>query len=213
MVRIEYASPEEIDIRPERVKAYFGSKSGYYADELQVRDEIDELVDYYIKDIKQRLACKACYDRFPVSYKGDHVDMVFLKEKSWTIKQYLRNCDEIILFAATIGFDADRLIHKYSGFMILNALVADAVSSAAAEAWCNLLCSRFKEREAARGNITLPRFSIGYGDTDLAWQKNICSVLASRSKIGVYVTDSMVLIPSKSVTAVVPVKTNKKIER
>ncbi len=206
MVRIEYASPDEIDIKPENVRRFFGIKTGYRVEELQNRDECEELIEYYINDIKQRLACKACYDRFPVKYDGDFVDMVFLRETEPYIKLYLRGCEEVILFAATIGFDADRLIHKYSGFMILNALIADAVSSAAAEAWCNLLCKRFKEREALKGNVAMPRFSIGFGNSDLSWQKNICRVLASRSKIGVYVTDSMLLLPSKSVTAIVPVK-------
>ncbi len=206
MVRIEYATADEIEIKPEKVKAFFGIRSGYRVDELQNRDECNELIEYYTNDIKQRLACKACYDRFPVKYDGDYIDMVFLRDTAPMIKAYMHDCEEVILFAATIGFDADRLIHKYSGFMVLNALVADAVSSAATEAWCNLLCSRFKEREASKGNVTMPRFSIGYGETDLAWQKNICRVLASRSKIGVYVTDSMVLLPSKSVTAVVPIK-------
>jgi hypothetical protein len=48
-----------------------------------------------------------------------------------------------------------------------------------------------------------PRFSPGYGDFDLSVQTNICDVLKTGKTIGVTLTDSLLMMPSKSVTAVV----------
>ena len=50
---------------------------------------------------------------------------------------------------------------------------------------------------------TKPRFSPGYGDFDISYQKNIFSCLNSEKYIGLTLTDSMLMVPSKSVTAVV----------
>ena len=48
-----------------------------------------------------------------------------------------------------------------------------------------------------------PRFSAGYGDLSLSVQKDIFSVLDCARKIGLTLNDSLIMSPSKSVTAVV----------
>ena len=48
-----------------------------------------------------------------------------------------------------------------------------------------------------------PRFSPGYGDLSLEVQKEIFSLLDCPRKIGVSLGDSLLMTPSKSVTAII----------
>ena len=54
----------------------------------------------------------------------------------------------------------------------------------------------------ARGLYLTDRFSPGYGDLPLTVQKDLCGVLDTRRTLGLTVNESMLLIPEKSVTAV-----------
>lgn len=56
------------------------------------------------------------------------------------------------------------------------------------------------ERE---GYYFRPRFSPGYGDFSIAHQGEILRLLDSAKKIGLSMTESSMLIPTKSVTAVI----------
>ena len=167
----------------------------------------DSLIADCISEVKERLSLKACAERFPVSYENGMVITDFFAESTDKIGKYMHKCQEIKLFAATVGFDVDRLVEKYNSISMLKAYITDAVASTAIEKWCELLCSRFAEREAHKGNVLLPRFSIGYGNTNIGIQKNICDVLKTKEKIGLYLTDSMLMLPQKSVTAIIPVIT------
>ena len=48
-----------------------------------------------------------------------------------------------------------------------------------------------------------PRFSPGYGDLPLTLQPEICAALDVQRRLGIHVTESLLMIPSKSVTAVI----------
>ena len=59
-------------------------------------------------------------------------------------------------------------------------------------------------REAAeRGLFLRPRFSPGYGDFSLEHQREFFRILEVQKKIGVTLTESLLMMPSKSVTAVI----------
>ena len=50
------------------------------------------------------------------------------------------------------------------------------------------------------------RFSPGYGDFDLKYQKDILEYLDANKKIGISLTDSLMMIPTKSITAIIGIK-------
>ena len=59
-----------------------------------------------------------------------------------------------------------------------------------------------KEAEE-EGYFLRPRFSPGYGDFPLEFQRNIGDLLQMAKNIGITLTDSLLMMPSKSVTAVI----------
>jgi 5-methyltetrahydrofolate--homocysteine methyltransferase len=66
------------------------------------------------------------------------------------------------------------------------------------------LCDEFCKDIKAELNVNLkPRFSPGYGDLDLSCQKDIFKLLDCSKKIGLTLNDSLLMSPTKSVTAFV----------
>jgi len=61
-------------------------------------------------------------------------------------------------------------------------------------------------QELASGEGLVSRFSPGYGDLPLDYQRTLLSVLDTSRKIGVSLTDSLLMVPSKSVSAIVGVR-------
>ena len=64
--------------------------------------------------------------------------------------------------------------------------------------------------EAVKGNLLSPRYSPGYGDVPLSVQKDICRELDCAKTVGITLTESLLMIPEKSVTAVIGIR--KKVE-
>ena len=60
-----------------------------------------------------------------------------------------------------------------------------------------------RERAAAAGKYARPRFSAGYGDFELSAQTEIFHALDCQRKIGLTLNDSLLMSPSKSVTAII----------
>ena len=114
----------------------------------------------------------------------------------------LRDCEEAVFFAVTLGAEADRLISQYSRRDISQGALMEAAATALIEEYCDQ-CQQELEAQLNKEAKTLrPRFSPGYGDFDIKHQKDMVSLLDLPRQIGVTLTDGGMLAPSKSVTAV-----------
>ena len=78
-------------------------------------------------------------------------------------------------------------------------MAADALASASAEAWC----ARVNALLPADGLYLRPRFSPGYGDLPLDFQRTLLGVLDSQRKAGISLSESLLMVPQKSVSAIV----------
>ena len=157
------------------------------------------LYDEVLKELDGKLSYKVCCVEAQVKITGKICDFGFFKAESEKLSQNLDGCKKVILFAATLGVEIDRLIAKYGALSPAKALILDAFGNERIEALCNTFCNELKEN-----NLTLkPRFSPGYGDLAIEVQKEIFSVLGCQKKIGLTLNDSMLMSPSKSVTAFV----------
>ena len=169
-----------------------------------VRGEADEnLLDLYQKAcslLAEHVKPKAVYAPVTLEYYDNGVIIEGEKIESSGLKKFLKGDKEVALMAATAGIEADRLINRYSMVEPSLALMIDALSAAAVEALCNKLCKGCFCVEEQR------RFSPGYGDFPIEYQKRITEILSTPLNIGVTLTNSLMLTPSKSVTAVVPIK-------
>ena len=117
---------------------------------------------------------------------------------------FLRNGDKFLL-CGTVGGAFERWHRRLSAVSAADALIAQAIGTAAVEKTMDEL-----EREISStlppGETLYPRRSPGYGKMKLAMNREIIERLDAAKRIGVSFTDSMTLLPSKSVTAVCEVK-------
>ena len=120
-----------------------------------------------------------------------------------SIRALLRGCDGVILMAATLGAEVDLLLRRESRRNLVDAAMLDALANTAIENVCDNLCLDLAQAVAPR--MLTPRFSPGYGDFPLAQQAAFCSVLDVSRRIGVSLTSGSLMVPQKSVTALLGV--------
>lgn len=117
----------------------------------------------------------------------------------------LANCHEAVLLAATLGAESERLLLREQTRSAADALILDAALSAAVEAVCDQTEETLRGELAAQGLYLTDRFSPGYGDMPLSQSKEICEVLNAGRAIGLTVSRNGILMPRKSVTAIMGV--------
>jgi len=128
---------------------------------------------------------------------------------------HIRDCKIAVLLAATLGTGADILLRRYSALDMGKALIAQAVCTAMIERYCDMVISEITQNPRLEELYPVLRFSPGYGDFDIKWQKDVLKLLNAEKRIALSLSDGYMLIPSKSVTAVIGFskeKTNKKYE-
>ena len=118
-----------------------------------------------------------------------------------TAQRMLAQCGQAVLLACTLGTKFDAMVRSAQARDMARAVILDACGSALVEQGCDEA-----ERDiAARfpGLYLTDRFSPGYGDLPLSLQPAICAVLDAERRVGIHVTSSFLMNPSKSVTAVI----------
>lgn len=156
---------------------------------------------------KELLSCaspRACYTEGDVVRKDDgNLEIFGIEIKSRSLSKNLDGCSRVFLFAATLGAGVDRLLSRYGAVSASKAVALDALASALIEDFCdeveNTITHDLKKR---------PRFSAGYGDLDLSLQKELFGVLSAPKSIGLTLSDSYMMIPTKSVSAIVGILDN-----
>ena len=123
--------------------------------------------------------------------------------KSGNLAGHLSGCRRVALLAATLGTEADTLLRRYSIQDMEKAVIAQAVCAAMIEAYCGEIENEINQKPMVSGLCPTTRFSPGYGDFDIAHQKDIIRLLNCDRRIGLTLTDGYMLIPSKSVTAII----------
>jgi len=117
------------------------------------------------------------------------------------IQNFLKNIDKIILMAATLGQQVDRFLIYTQKRSILEGTLADAIASAYVENLCDALQATLSQEYNINGRI-----SCGFHDFSIETQPDILKALDTPKAIGLYCNESLLMLPSKSVTAVMGVK-------
>ena len=180
---------------------------GYYGvtpDESMMRE-----IDQCINELEKVITPRFVYDRFGLLQKeeGDGSVLSFggIETGSRDLARNLKGCTEVYIMAVTLGPGPDRLVRRASVGRMSRALIYQAAAAAMTEAWCDEINERIRSEAARDGLYTRPRFSPGYGDLPLSVQKQISGLLNMPKEIGVSLTESLLMTPSKSVTALIGV--------
>ena len=157
-----------------------------------------------LKAAKGAAQCRAVWRRYPLVRDGNTLDLGFAKTDSRDLRQHLEGCDEILLFACTAGAETDRRIARAKLLSPARGLLMHAIGAQQVEGGCDRLCARLAQQFPDR-QLT-DRFSPGYGDLTLEMQCDVMAALDCGRTIGITLTDSLLMTPSKSVTAIIGMK-------
>lgn len=116
-------------------------------------------------------------------------------------KTMLQSCDRAALLCCTLGASFDRLLRMTQARDMAKAAILNSCGSAYVEAGCDEAEKEIASRYP--GLFLTDRFSPGYGDLPLSIQPDFIAVLDTGRRLGVTVTDSLLMLPAKTVTAVI----------
>lgn len=139
------------------------------------------------------LSCRVCYRELEMT---EEPLARWLKESD-TVRRALADCEGGVLFAATVGLTLDRLVLTYSRTEPSLALCLQAYGAERIEALCDAFCRAY----ATEVGACRPRISPGYGDFPLEEQRQILPLLDCPRKLGLTLNESLLMSPTKSVTA------------
>lgn len=160
----------------------------------------NELLDECILEVTPVLNYKVCYTILECE-NSDVTTIGGVSFNSKDLKKCLDGCKKTAIFVATIGMGIDRLIKKYSTVSPTKALFMQAIGAERVESLCDEFC-----KFLSLTYNTTPRFSPGYGDLSLQYQKDVFDILEPTRHVGVYLLDTLLMVPSKSVSAIVGIK-------
>ena len=174
-----------------------------YAGAREATPELEALLEDVLSEVQDLLTYKLCWQTLPVRRTNEGLDLTFAKTGSQKLDRHLEGCSHIVLFAATVGIGLDRRIARYGRTSPAKALLLQAMGAERIEALCNAFSQKIKTDTAPEGLQTTSRFSPGYGDLPLELQRDIFRTLNCAGKIGLTLNDSLIMSPSKSVTAII----------
>ena len=205
-----------IEVNKKEVERYLG-----YHGVKEIDESTSKLIDECIEEMQAQVSPKYTYKTFPLEWKFSfklvpnedgtgnkkekNVTCEFsgIKVDSGNLLKNLDGCAEIVMLAITLGPAPDMLVRKAEVRDMMKAYTYQAVGAAMAEAWCDEINIKIVEEAKARGLHARPRFSPGYGDFPLEVQKDFERILEMPKTIGVTLSDSLLMSPTKSITAVI----------
>ncbi len=185
-------------IKKEEVLRYLGYGGQDFSAELE------SVLDKYIELAEKSLKPKFIYRIFDIEisdkvYLGN-TNIAFVGED---IKKHLKGASKCAVMAATLGLESERLLAYLSKTKLSEAVIFDAVCTAKIEDVSDICEEEIKLWTKENSYHTNFRYSPGYGDFPLEYQRQITNLLGCDKALGLTTTESSLLIPQKSVTAVI----------
>lgn len=120
-----------------------------------------------------------------------------------SIAEHLRGACKIALIACTLGAVSEREMRKHEAISAADGVMFGACCSALVEVAANVVEDLVIGFAKDMGMTTNWRFSPGYGDLPLSVQPGFLRALDAGRRLGIATTSTNMLVPVKSVTAVV----------
>lgn len=172
----------------------------------EIPEDIDYLIFQSIVDLEK-------YSKPKYKYIELDKDLEELKEilLGEGIKDLLSTSRKVVLMGVTLGREIEMLTRKYSFSDLVRSVILDATASAGVESLANDINDEIK-------NIYKPmyltdRFSPGYGDLPISVQKKFLNLINGEKDLGITTTESGIMIPRKSITAIIGISDKKQPRR
>lgn len=184
----------ELDIR--EALRYLGVKG-------EPSEELLASAAHVAAQLTSQIEPKYVYRVFPLTQTGEGIALegAGLVLPGTMAAKMLGECHRAAVLLCTLGAGFEAMSRRALARSAAQAALLDACGSVWVEAGCDAAQTELAARFP--GAYLTDRFSPGYGDLPLALQKDICALLDGQRRLGVQVTESLLLNPAKSVTAVI----------
>ena len=142
----------------------------------------------------------------PISWGEDGFPVLPFAQKSEKLRNNLEGCSAVVLFAATVGSGIDRMIRRFEKSDPQMGLLLQGLGAERVESLCDLFNAEVDAAAQSLGHSTCHRFSPGYGDLPIEVQKEFLPLLDAERRLGIILSDSYLMTPSKSVTAIIGIR-------
>ncbi len=169
-----------------------------------LRESLEACIDEVIEESLPIFSYNACYR---VLTRKEFQKQISYAEESRILKRRLDVSKEVLIFAATVGIEFDRTMRRLGNVQMGKGIIMHALAAERAEALCEKMTREYEEEELLPNGKFLGKWSCpGYGDFDLAAQKELVRLLKTQTNIGLKLTYDGYMIPSKSGTGVIGIK-------
>ena len=111
--------------------------------------ELYALLQECLDEVESKLVYHICYREFAVTHYDSYLDLGFIKTESAGLKKNLSGCESIVLFAATVGMEIDRLVARYATVSPTRSLLFQAIGAERIESLCDVFCRERSEEHTS----------------------------------------------------------------
>lgn len=182
-----------------------------------IDEKLDSIIDDCIKVTKEKINPRYTMGVYSILKDKTHnKDQIKFKENNLVIESkdltnLLKDCSKCIIISTTLGTDIEKQIKINSYLNLTKSIIIDACATTAIEEFCDILQSNIEINLKKEGKYITSRYSPGYGDLPIHINEGIINLLDTQKKIGLTITQDKIMIPRKSVIALIGISEYKKV--
>jgi len=177
-----------------------------------IEDDLSDKIKQCIKTTREIINPRFIFRKYKIKKLklSEEKSEVYLEGSNLTLQSddiynLLLECDECILMSATLGLEIEREIRKLTYTDLTKGIIIDACATTAIEEVCDIVQDNIAKKLLKEDKYITYRYSPGYGDLSIEKNVDINNLLNSQKEIGLTVTNSGIMIPRKSVVALIGV--------
>ena len=176
------------------------------------KDQYDQLTlgraEEMLKMVEQTIKPRWDFQSFAIkNWSKDQVQLVGLPFTldGKSIATHLSFSSHVYLLAVTLGVESERMLLRTQTVSMADSMILDSCLSTYVEEAADRCEEEIRKQLSDAEELTF-RFSPGYGDLPLGVHQDMIRNLRWDRTLGITVTSSMMMVPSKSVIAIIGVE-------
>ena len=165
--------------------------------------ELIETVRRAFEKLENYVTPRCVWGRFHIIHFDGGIELEGAYIYSENIAKLTSGSDECYILAVTLGHEVDRQISLTQQKDMLDGIALDSCASVRADALCDYVIKNEIMPGLHKGEKLTPRFSPGYGDLKMSVTEDILQILNANKRIGLSTTNSLMMTPIKSITAII----------
>ena len=176
---------------------------------MHLTSHLESEIEQTIKQVDALSTFNPISRTLPCQYSGDNfqVKVGKIQLESQSLHRFLEQAPECIFMAASLGARVEQHLNILQIRDMAKAYLFDCVCLYYLEAKLDAWEENLRQSLGEDGRYLSKRFSPGYGDLSLETQKDLLDCLDAQRRIGIELTHNNLMIPQKSVTAILGIHT------